>query len=684
MKTPPRILIVEDERLISLDLSRRLPKLGYEVCAVIPTGEEAVQRARELRPDLVLMDICLRGEMDGIQAADIIRETADLPVMFLSANSDEATLSRAKLSHPSNYLLKPFKERELQVGIDMALLNHGLNTELRAARENLEQRVAERTAELARVNDALRIEVDVRKRMEAQAREQADLLAKARDAIYVRDLAGVISYWNRSAERLYGILAADAIGQKAQFVLGEENGSNAGRAEQETLQRGEWTGELRHLTQKGQELAVESRWTLVRDEFGAPKTILVVNTDITDRKRIAEQFMRTQRLESIGALASGIAHDLNNVFAPILMATDLMADSDASESAHILEMVRSTAQRGADMVKQLLMFVRGGASEMEPTCIDRLALEVRRLMAETLPCTIRVSAEIAKDLPPVLGDPTQLHQLLVNLCVNARDAMPDGGELRLQLDEVAVDGRKARENLGVKPGRFVRLVVADTGTGMTPEVRARVFEPFFTTKEVGKGTGLGLSTVAAIVRSHGGFLELESKVGHGTRFLIHLPVCETLGADAEASRANLPPGQGELIIVADDEHSVREITRLTLEVHNYRVMLANNGAEALSAFIQHREETALVITDIMMPIMNGRALIHALRKFDPRLPIVAFSAGDRSDPLVATLDEEGVPHLRKPATPRQLLTAVAEAMRQKPPETDLAAVGRTCSTHFSI
>jgi PAS domain S-box-containing protein len=684
MKTPPRILIVEDERLISLDLSRRLPKLGYEVCGIVPTGEEAVQKAGELRPDLVLMDICLRGEMDGIQAAEIIRETVDLPVMYLSANSDEATLSRAKLSHPSSYLLKPFKERELQIGIDMALLNHGLNTELRAAQENLERRVIERTEELARVNDALRIEVDVRKRMEAQAREQADLLAKARDAIYVRDLAGFISYWNRSAERLYGILAADAIGQRAQFVLGEESGASAGHAEQETLQRGEWTGELRHLNQAGQELVVESRWTLVRDEFGDPKTILVVNTDITDRKRIAEQFMRTQRLESIGALASGIAHDLNNVFAPILMATDLMADSDAADSAHILDMVRTTAQRGADMVKQVLMFVRGGASEMEPTCVDRLAHEVRRLMSETLPCTIQVSAQVAKDLPPVLGDPTQLHQLLVNLCVNARDAMPDGGELRLQLDEVALDESKAKENLGIKPGRFVRLVVADTGMGMTPEIRAKIFEPFFTTKEVGKGTGLGLSTVAAIVRSHGGFLEVESKVGRGTQFLIYLPVCEPLGAREEAPKDELPPGQGELIIVADDEHSVREITRLTLEVHNYRVMLANNGAEALSAFIQHREETALVITDIMMPMMNGRALIHALRQFDPQLPIVAFSAADRSNPLVGTLDEEGVPHLRKPATPHQLLTAVAEALRPKPPEMDLAAVAKSCSTHFSI
>jgi PAS domain S-box-containing protein len=684
MTTPKRILIVEDERLISLDLSRRLPKLGYEVCAIVATGEEAVQKAAELKPDLVLMDICLRGEMDGIQAAELIRSKGDLPVVYLSANSDEMTLNRAKLTRPSSYLLKPFKERELQIGIDMALLNHGLNRELRDARGNLEARVAERTAELARVNDALRIEVDIRKRMEAQAREQADLLAKARDAIYVHDLAGTISFWNRSAERLYGILAADAIGQNVQILLGQENGCDAGQAQQATLTNGEWTGELRHLTQTGSELAVESRWTLVRDEFGAPRTILVVNTDITDRKKIAEQFMRTQRLESIGALASGIAHDLNNVFAPILMATELMEGSAGPENERILEMVRTTTRRGAEMVKQVLMFVRGGANEMQATDLGHLAGEVRRLMVETLPCTITVTAHIAKEGRSVLGDATQLHQLLMNLCVNARDAMPEGGELTIDVDEVEVDGAKARDNGGVRPGHYARLVVGDTGTGIPPEVRAKIFEPFFTTKAVGKGTGLGLSTVVSIVRAHNGFLELDSQVGRGTRFLIYLPLCETLKTDAEAAHQEPPPGQGELVIVVDDEHSIREITKLTLEVHNYRVLLANDGAEALSVYMQHREETALIVTDIMMPMMNGRALIHALRKFDPELPVLAFSAADRSEPLLRALEAEKVPTLKKPAAPRQLLAAVYEALHPAIPEMELAAVARSCSTHFSI
>ena len=663
MNTPARILVVEDERLIALDLSRRLPRLGYEVLGMVPTGEEAVQQAAALKPDLVLMDICLRGPMDGIGAAELIRKhNASIPVIFLTANSDELTVSRSKSSLPSSYVLKPFKERELQICIEMALLNNRLQVELKAAHDNLEARVVERTAELAQVNATLQGEIEVRKRTEAQAREQADLLAKARDAIYVRDLRGTISYWNPSAERLYGIRGTEAIGQNAPALIAEEGDDAAAQAERATLEHGEWTGELRHHTRTGVPLIVESRWTLVRDEAGKPTTILVVNTDITERKKSEEQFLRTQRLESVGTLASGVAHDLNNVFAPILLASDLMIKEPEADKARMIEIVKESAWRGTNMVRQILMFVRGGSNQLEPTALDHLTGEVRKLMQETLPCTIRVKAEITNDLGLVNGDATQLHQVLVNLCVNARDAMPDGGELRLQLNEAEVDEAKAQANGNLAPGRYARLVVGDTGTGIPPEVRDRIFDPFFTTKEVGKGTGLGLSTVATIVRNHKGFLEVESRVGRGTQFIIYLPLCETQPVETGPVVCDLKPGQGELIILADDDHSVREITKLTLEANNYRVMVASDGAEALSLYIQNPQDTALVISDVMMPIMNGRALTHALRKMAPHLPILIFTAAETSNSLVGSLEEEHVPMLRKPAQRNQLLATVAEVM----------------------
>ncbi len=672
MNEKPRILVVEDDRLISLDLSRRLTKLGYEVCATVASGEEAVIKAAELRPNVVLMDISLRDEMDGVAAADLIREHTGVPVVFLTSSSDEDTLRRAKLSQPASFLLKPYRERELQLGIDMALMNHRLKTELRAARDTLEDRVAERTAELARLNALLRVEIDIRSRMESQAREQADLLAKARDAIYVRDLAGLISFWNRSAERLYGVPVEDAIGRRVGDLLDESGDSAASAAEAATLAAGEWMGELHHRTRSGEPLTVESRWTLVRDDAGTPRNILVVNTDITERKRVAEQFLRAQRLESIGELASGIAHDLNNVFTPILLAADLISGAPPSESAPIVEMVKTTARRGADMVKQVLMFVRGGAHEMNVTAVDRLASEVRRLMQETLPCTIRVTSKVSENLPWVIGDETQLHQVLVNLCVNARDAMSNGGDLRIEAEEVQVSWEKAGGRSGIIPGRYVVLSVADTGTGMDEEVRSKIFEPFFTTKGVGKGTGLGLSTVASIVNAHKGFVEVESQPGRGSRFLVYLPATDPAASEPEVA-SQVERGHGELVIVVDDEHSVREITKLTLEAHNYRVRVASDGAEALSIYLQRQQDAALVITDVMMPIMNGRALIHALRKLSPGLPILAFSGAERSDPLVGTLEMEGLVLLKKPATPAQLLGAVSAALHPIMRVADLAS-----------
>ena len=314
------------------------------------------------------------------------------------------------------------------------------------------------------------------------------------------------------------------------------------------------------------------------------------------------------------------------------------------------------------MVKQVLMFVRGAEHALEPTSLGHLASEVRRLMDQTLPCTIEVTSEVSKSLRPVLGDATQLHQLLVNLCVNARDAMPDGGRLKIGVDEVEVDAARARRAKGARPGTYARLSVTDTGTGIPPEAHAKIFEPFFTTKAVGKGTGLGLSTVFAIVESHAGFMELESEVGRGSSFIIYLPICEANRQELEKETGAAPRGHGELVIVVDDEHSMREITKLTLEDQNYRVLLASDGAEAISVYLQNRDEVSLVITDIMMPIMNGRAMIHALRRFNPELPVVAFSAADRTDPLIGTLENDKVRLLKKPASPFQLLTATSEAL----------------------
>ena len=661
MNQPSRILIAEDEMVVALDLANRLRRLGYDVCGIVPSGEHVVLQMDELRPDLVLMDIFLQGDLDGIEAAEQVRMAHDVPIIYLTADTDETTLRRAQLTHPASYLLKPFKERELQICIEMALANHDLQRQLRAARDDLERRVVERTAELARANQALTEEIAERRRMEAQAREQAALLDKARDAILVRKLDATVLYWNRSAERLYGHTQTEAVGSNATELLGEQGSDDATEALRATLAAGEWLGELRHRNRAGVELIVESRWTLVRDQAGQPQSILVVNTDITERRRIEAQFLRAQRLESIGALASGIAHDLNNVFTPLLMSAQMLQDESSSPaSRQIADIVFTSAQRGADMVKQVLLFVRGADGEHVPFRLEHLIREVERFLRETLPSSIRLRTSFAPGLREVLGDATQIHQVLMNLCVNARDAMPAGGELKIEAANSTVDETFARlhGDDDARPGNYLHLTVSDTGMGMSPEVRQQIFHPFFTTKKPGMGTGLGLSTVRSIVQSHHGFAAVDSAVGAGTQFHLYLPAVEPDEHPATPAAPVLPHGNGELVVVVDEEHAVREINKATLEAFGYRALTADDGTEALALYVAHRGEVALVVSDLMMPFMDGRTTIRALRKSDARLPILAISASEPDSAARQSLAEQNVGFLRKPFTKEQFLLAV--------------------------
>lgn len=670
---PPRILITEDEMIVALDLERRMKKLGYDVCAVVSSGEEAVRRAAQLEPDIVLMDICLAGALDGIDAAAQIRRIHDLPVIYLTANADEKTLARARATHPASYLLKPFRERELQICVEMALLNHRLQRELKAAHDGLEQRVRERTAELAEANAALRREMEARAGAEHVIREQAALLDKARDAIHVQQLDGAVVYWNRSAERLYGISSADALGRPFDGLVGSTPVAGGVDPREATLAEGEWVGELTHMTRGGAPVVVESRWTLVRDRAGQPASILVIATDITARKSIEAQFLRAQRLESVGALASGIAHDLNNVFTPLMMAAQSLEDAPpGSYNAQIADILLSSARRGAGMVKQILLFVRGAEGERVPVQPEHLVHEVQKLLRDTLPRSIRVRTRCAPDLRPVVADATQLHQLLMNLCVNARDAMPRGGELTIEAQDAGPEDERIRRRAGAS-GNYLRLVVADTGSGMPPEVQARIFTPFFTTKEPGKGTGLGLSTAQSIVQAHQGFIEVESSVGAGTRFFVYLPSSDVATGVETTPESEPPAGCGEKLLVVDDEAGVREITRATLEAYGYRVVLAQDGIEAIARFAQLAGEIAGVICDQDMPLLDGPGCVQGLRRLAPAMPVLLVS-GSAVRPLPRDLaGAAGIATLTKPFTKEQLLTAVHRCLHAAGADAEIPA-----------
>src|SRR5215213_5123024 len=512
---------------------------------------------------------------------------------------------------------------------------------------------------------AIRSDITERKRAEEQIREQAALLDQAQDAILVRDLAQSILFWNKGAEKIYGWSAEEVLGKNAEALLFKDRSGRFDAARKEIIQTGEWKGEMRQARRDGTEIIVESRWTLVRDEQGQPKSILIINTDITEKKRMESQFLRAQRMESIGTLAGGIAHDLNNVLSPILMAIDMLQLRVTDESSkRWFEVLRGNAERGGSMVRQVLSFARGVEGERVALQPKHLIKEIVKILRETLPKSIEISFHVPNDLWIISADATQMHQVLMNLCVNARDAMPEGGAISIKAENVYLDENYARMHIEAKAGRFVVISVADTGPGMSPEIQSRIFEPFFTTKEMTKGTGLGLSTALTIVKSHGGFINVYSELHKGSHFAVYLPALEMPGTiDAAAAQTDFPLGHGELVLVVDDEESIRAITRGTLETFGYSVLTASDGTEALALYADKKNEIAVVLTDMVMPFMDGPATIRALHRMNPKVRIIAASGlGTAHRAGEGTLEGVSV-FLNKPYTAEKLLKTLADVLR---------------------
>lgn len=514
--------------------------------------------------------------------------------------------------------------------------------------------------------EQIHAELIERQKSEQKIREQAALLDIATDAIIVRSLDNNIRFWNKSAENLYGWKAADVVGKNVYQLLYKETSPEFQQAQQSVIANGCWQGELTQIRKDGTEIIVESRWTLVLDLEGKPQSILIVNTDITEKKRLETQFLRTQRLESIGTLAGGIAHDLNNVLTPIIMSSQLLLKTQikGNKRQQLLTTIEKSAKRGAALVKQVLSFARGMEGQHTILQVSHLLWEIRHIIKETFPKSIALEVDIPPDVWVVNGDATQLHQVLMNLVVNARDAMPNGGTLKLSAENVFIDENYARMNLEACVGYYCCINVLDTGTGMTPEILTRIFEPFFTTKEHGKGTGLGLSTVLGIIKSHGGFVTVDSTVGKGTAFQVYLPA--VLGTETPPTlNKELPRGQGELILVVDDEANIRQIAKTSLETSNYKVLDASDGIEAIALYVQHKNEISAVLMDMLMPEMDGLTTIRMLKQINPQVLIIAISGLTESVHVNSALGMGVQAFLSKPYTLQELLNTLHAVLSTK-------------------
>ena len=494
---------------------------------------------------------------------------------------------------------------------------------------------------------------------DAKIREQAALIDKAHDAILVQSLDGKILYANPSAEKLYGWKFSEIKSDTASEIFSPDVIA-AGKARAAALKNGEWNGELRQQTEAGQIVTVASRWTLIRDETAQPKALLLMSSDITEKKLLEQQFLRTQRMNTIGTLAGGMAHDLNNALAPILMGVQLLRrKANDDEARNLLGLMETSTHRGADMVRQVLLFARGRGGEFERLELVPIVKDLEKMVRETFPKNIVVETFLPNDLWPVRGNLTQLHQVLLNLCVNARDAMPDGGKLSFVADNVELEAAEAAAIPEGQPGKFVSLLVSDTGTGMPPEVRAKIFEPFFTTKGDDNGTGIGLATVLRIVKAHGGFLRVESQPGEGTSFEVFVPCALEAGAVSEVVVKVAPRGNGELLLLADDEQAIRDLMAAELTSFGYRVLTAGNGAEAVALFREHAKEVRLLVTDNSMAVMDGRQAVNELRAAKKDLPVI-FTSGQAED--YSTPD---VTVLCKPFALEELLIAIHRALHRQ-------------------
>jgi PAS domain S-box-containing protein len=509
--------------------------------------------------------------------------------------------------------------------------------------------------------------VTERRQAEELLRERASLLEKAHDAICVFNLRFAITLWNASAERTFGWAAAEALGQNFRELLFGANPSQFDTIFALTLAEGEWQGEFHATRPDGRRLTVDSSWTLVTDDAGQTKSILCINTDVTQRKQLEQELQRTQRMESLGMLAGGIAHDLNNMLSPILLSVGLLRPlAKGSECKEILETLETSATNGSELVRQILLFARGGEGRRTEVKMGEFLSGLKGFLKAALRRGIELYTDYQADIWPISADATQLKQVLLNLCVNARDAMPLGGSVRITARNLNAPpaGEKAAHGT-IPTGACVRLSVADTGTGIAPQILDKIFDPFFTTKELGKGTGLGLSTILGVVRGHDGAIQVESSPGAGTTFHIYFPALFAPRAPVvEPPLEPLRRGAGELILVIDDDDGIRLVTERILASEGFEVITAHDGESGLELFHRERERVQLVICDQMMPGLSGAAVLAQIHRDDAEVKLIAMS-GLSQGPVFPGADERVV-FLPKPISADTLLRAVRRTLDAAP------------------
>jgi PAS domain S-box-containing protein len=517
-------------------------------------------------------------------------------------------------------------------------------------------------------------DVTERKRAEAERQKFFTLVENSRDFIAVADLKDNIEYVNPAGRALLGMDGPESVPgtHSVDYVVPEDLPLVQDTIFPMIYSSGYWKGELRFRhRQTGQAIPMDCVAFQVKDpQTGELRAIATVSRDITERRSLEQQLRQAQKFEAIGQLAGGIAHDFNNVIGAILGWAELgeeKAESNGEAYAGYFKKIRLQCDRVTGLVHQLLAFARRQILEPRNLSLNQSVQEVVNLLGGVIGKDIELTTCLAEDLAVVLVDPTQIEQVLMNLCINSRDAMPTGGRLSIETRNVEFSEEDCRQNPALEPGKFASLSVSDTGIGMSAAVRERIFEPFFTTKAIGKGTGLGLATVYGIVKQHNGFIQVTSEPGKGSTFRIFLRASENAeNSDNQTPFTESQPALGgnETILIAEDHEGVREMARATLESLGYRILLARDGEEALEVFSAHRNSIGLILMDVIMPRRNGPETYEAIKAINSDVPVVFATGYSNETAALTEIVGRGIAVLQKPYSPRMLGRRVREALNR--------------------
>ena len=630
----PRILIVEDESIVALDIQGHLQRNGYEVLGIFSSGENALEKLPDQLPDIVLMDIRLQGQMDGVEAGQIIRNTYGIPVILLTAYADDETIERAKLSEPFGYLVKPFEERELKTTIEMALHRSRLEKKLHESEERYRK-----------------------------------LFEDDLSGNFIATEEGDIIDCNPSFVKMFGFSSRDeaiSANLSDMFLLKEQYKENW-----EILTEKKQLKFIEMTILSKQKKPLEIMATLIADVFddGSIKEVKGYFIDMTEMKRLEQQLLQSQKMEAVGRLAGGIAHDFNNLLTVILGYSSMLMDRSTGNESMSEEVngIQTAAKKASSLTRQLLTLSRKQILTPKPVDLNVLIGDMERMFERLINENISLQLFLDAENTVIIIDPGQLEQVLLNLVVNAKDAMPNGGTLRIETRNERIFERITSINGTIEPGYYVIISCADSGTGIEKVIMDKVFEPFFTTKPVETGTGLGLSMVYGIIQQSQGWITVESEPGKGTTFNFFFRSSEKSSKKTIEKPKLVPESRGdETILLVEDESNVRDLVLRMLESQGYHILEAENAGEALLICENFESRIHLLLSDIVMPVMNGDKLAVRLKTIRPDIKVLLMSGYPDKEANELTLGSRGIDFIAKPFNIEELAVKVRKVLDRAP------------------